>query len=73
LCGHWKLNPSSLPLQKGGIPLFEKEGLGEILEDYVFFIMDSLIIRVLKLLMIFERTCNPFGPSRIRTYFFLKP
>jgi hypothetical protein len=22
----------SLPLQKGGIPLFEKEGLGEILE-----------------------------------------
>jgi hypothetical protein len=23
--------PPSLPLQKGGIPLFEKEGLGEIL------------------------------------------
>jgi hypothetical protein len=24
--------PPSLPLQKGGIPLFGKEGLGEILE-----------------------------------------
>jgi hypothetical protein len=25
--------PPSLPLQKGGIPLFEKEGLGEILGE----------------------------------------
>jgi hypothetical protein len=32
-----------LPLQKGGIPLFGKEGLGEILEEYVWSIMDSLI------------------------------
>jgi hypothetical protein len=30
------------PLQKGGIPLFEKEGLGEILGSYVWLILDSL-------------------------------
>ena len=35
--------PPSLPLQKGGIPLFEKEGLGEIWEGYVWSIMDSLV------------------------------
>jgi hypothetical protein len=27
--------PPFLPLPKGGIPLFGKEGLGEILEEYV--------------------------------------
>jgi hypothetical protein len=30
-------------LQKGGIPLFGKEGLGEILKEYVWPIMDSLV------------------------------
>jgi hypothetical protein len=35
--------PPSLPLPKGGIPLFEKEGLGEILEKHVQSIMDSLV------------------------------
>jgi hypothetical protein len=34
--------PPSLPLPNGGIPLFGKEGLGEILEDYVGSIMDPL-------------------------------
>jgi hypothetical protein len=28
---------------KGGIPLFGKEGLGEILGGHVWFIMDSLV------------------------------
>jgi hypothetical protein len=36
--------PPSLPSPKGGIPLFEKEGLGEILKAYVWSIMDSLVI-----------------------------
>jgi hypothetical protein len=31
-------------LPKGGIPLFEKEGLGEILKGYIWSIMDSLVI-----------------------------
>jgi hypothetical protein len=30
-------------LPKGGIPLFGKEGVGEILEEYVKSIMDLLI------------------------------
>jgi hypothetical protein len=30
-----KPNPSSPPFAKGGIPLFGKEGLGEICERYV--------------------------------------
>jgi hypothetical protein len=30
LYGRRRLNPSFLPLGKGGIPLFGKEGLGEI-------------------------------------------
>jgi hypothetical protein len=30
-------------LPKGGIPLFGKEGLGEILEEYVWSIMDFLV------------------------------
>jgi hypothetical protein len=35
--------PPTLPLPKGGIPLFEKEGSGEILKVHVRSIMDSLI------------------------------
>jgi len=30
-------------LPKGGIPLFGKEGVGEISEEYVWSIMDSLV------------------------------
>ncbi len=30
-------------LQRAGIPLFGKEGLGEILEEHVFSIVDSLV------------------------------
>jgi len=37
--------PPSLPFVKGEIPLFGKEGLGEILEGYVWVIMDSLVIK----------------------------
>jgi hypothetical protein len=37
------LIPPSLPLQKGGIPLFGKEGLGEIFKIDVFSIMDSTV------------------------------
>ncbi len=39
--------PPTLPLQKGGIPLFSKEGLGKILQQYVFPIMDSLVFEKL--------------------------
>ena len=48
--------PPTLPLPKGGIPLFEKEGpfdgahgheldewLGEILKGYIWSIIDSLV------------------------------
>ena len=36
--------PPHLPLPKGGtIPLFGKEGIGEIFRRYVFSIMDSLV------------------------------
>jgi len=38
----------SLPLAKEDIPLFGKEGLGEILEEYVRLIMDSLVIHISK-------------------------
>jgi hypothetical protein len=50
LCRYRRLNPSFPPLPTGGrlykreeFPLFEKEGLGEIFEEYVFSIMDSLV------------------------------
>ena len=39
--------PPTLPLQKGGIPLFGKEGVGKILQQYVFSIMDSLVFEKL--------------------------
>jgi hypothetical protein len=41
----WRLNPSCPPFKKGGIPLFEKEGAGEILEKYFWSIMDSIVNR----------------------------
>jgi hypothetical protein len=37
------LIPPPLPLEKGGIPLFGKEGIGEIFETDVFSIMDPLV------------------------------
>jgi hypothetical protein len=43
LCRHRRLNPTFPPFTKGGIPLFGKEGLGEILKEYVCSIMDSLV------------------------------
>jgi hypothetical protein len=50
LCRHRRLNSSFPPLPIGGrlykreeFPLFEKEGLGKIFEEYVFSIMDSLV------------------------------
>jgi hypothetical protein len=36
-------------LQKGGIPLFGKEGRGRFSQQYVFSIMDSFLIPVLYL------------------------
>jgi hypothetical protein len=42
-------------LQKGGIPLFGKEGLGEIFRRYVFSIKHSLVRR--------ERCRNPMNPT----------
>jgi len=33
-------------MEQGGIPLFEKEGLGEILEGYVWLIMGPLVMRI---------------------------
>jgi hypothetical protein len=36
--------PPSLPFPKGGIPLFGKEGLGEILGEHIRSVMDSLVI-----------------------------
>jgi hypothetical protein len=36
-------------MEQGGIPLFEKEGLGEILEERVRFIMDLSVEALAKL------------------------
>jgi len=41
---HPRLNPSCPPFTKGGIPLFEKEGLRKILKEYVGLIMNPPLI-----------------------------
>jgi hypothetical protein len=46
------MSPSVLFLKREEFPLFGKEGLGEIFEEHVFSIMDSLVIQPFQLIRV---------------------